>query len=66
MEDTRNCVHQYMVGISNCVECCKGFIASKPLVSYAGHPKQAAKQRLQQHELLYFSHAAQSTSQQQH
>lgn len=60
------CMYQHTVRISNRVECYKGFIASTPLVSYAGHPKQVAKQLLQQHALLYFSHATQSISQQQH
>jgi len=64
--DIHKCMYQHTVRISNRVECYKGFIASMSLVSYAGHPKQVAKQLLQQHELLYFSHATQSISQQQH
>lgn len=65
MKDTHKSVHQHMVRIGNCVECCKGFIASTPHVSYAGHAEQAAKQLLQQHQLFCFSHATQSVSQQQ-
>lgn len=64
--DIRKCMYQHMVRISNHLECYKGFIASMPLVSYAGHLKQVAKQLLQQHAPLYFSHATQTTSQQQH
>lgn len=58
------CKPQHTAGISNRAESHKGFIATTSLVSYAGHPKQVAKQLSQQHALLYFSHATQSISQQ--
>lgn len=62
--DLYKCMYQHMVRISNHVESSKGLIASMPLVSYAGHPKQVAK-LLQQHSLLYFIHATESISKQQ-
>lgn len=58
-------MYQHMVRLSNHVESSEGFIASMPLVSYSGHPKQVAK-LLQQYSLLYFSYATDSISQQQH
>lgn len=66
LHDILKYMYQHKVRTSNSVKCYKAFIASIPLVSYAGHSEQVAKQLLQQHELLRISVMPQSTSHQQH